>query len=158
MAVPRPLDATCTLEQHVPGEAPEPAVRRDPAGGLILFAVEEWRDAAIDLEGAEACAGRQGHVEVSRVDASTPLCDPRAAARILGFTPDSRALLFTREMDDAINVWRQPIDGSAAVQVTFFSPGQDITHRVIYTNDRSRLMFLRDDNAPGEVLRFGNFR
>jgi Tol biopolymer transport system component len=73
------------------------------------------------------------------------------------WAPSSDALLFPRTIDGAENIWRLPIDGSTATQLTRFGPGE-FSGVFTYTADGTQLLFLRNERAPGEVLQFRNFR
>jgi serine/threonine protein kinase/Tol biopolymer transport system component len=73
------------------------------------------------------------------------------------WAPSSDALLFRLTIDGARNIWRLPIDGGAATQLTRFGPGE-FSHHFTYTADGTQLLFLRNERALGEVLQFRNFR
>jgi hypothetical protein len=55
-----------------------------------------------------------------------------------------------------LNVRRLPIDGRPATQITRFGPGE-FNPTFVYTAD-GKLVFLRIDRLPGEVVQFRNFR
>jgi hypothetical protein len=73
------------------------------------------------------------------------------------WAPASDALLGVRRVDGTANIWRQPIDGSPATQLTRFGPDQ-FSGQFAYTADGSQLLFFRSERAPGEVLQFRNWR
>jgi eukaryotic-like serine/threonine-protein kinase len=69
----------------------------------------------------------------------------------------SDALLVVRRVDNVPNIWRLPVDGAPATQLTRFGPDQ-FSGLFTYTADGSQLLFFRDERAPGEVVQFRNFR
>jgi Tol biopolymer transport system component/predicted Ser/Thr protein kinase len=73
------------------------------------------------------------------------------------WAPSSDALLQTRAVDNVPNIWRQPIDGGPASQITRFGPEQ-FSGTFAYTADGRQLLFFRSQRAPGEVLQFRHFR
>jgi eukaryotic-like serine/threonine-protein kinase len=73
------------------------------------------------------------------------------------WAPASDALLGVRRVDGTANIWRQPIDGTPATQLTRFGPDQ-FSGQFAYTADGSQLLFFRSERAPGEVLQFRNWR
>jgi serine/threonine protein kinase/Tol biopolymer transport system component len=75
----------------------------------------------------------------------------------LKWAPMSDALLGPRQVDGAMNIWRLPIDGGPFSQLTRFGPNQ-LSGIYAYTADGKRLLFLRSDRTPGEVLQFRNWR
>jgi Tol biopolymer transport system component len=72
------------------------------------------------------------------------------------WAPSSDGLLLRRTVDRARNVWRVPLDGRPAVQLTRFGPDQ--LGSFTYTADGARLFFFRQESTPGELLLFTNFR
>ena len=73
------------------------------------------------------------------------------------WAPSNDALLGVRRVDGALNIWRQPTDGSPATQLTHFGP-DDFSGQFAYTADGRQLLFFRSERAPGEVLQFRNWR
>jgi hypothetical protein len=74
----------------------------------------------------------------------------------LRWSPSSDAILGIRRPDNVLNLWQLPIDGRPATQITRFGPGE-FNPTFIYTAD-GRLLFLRIDRLPGEVVQFRNLR
>ena len=70
--------------------------------------------------------------------------------------PSSDAVTLTRTIDGAKNIWRIPIDGGPARQLTHFAPDQFGDYA--YSADGSKLYFTRSDHAPSEVLLIKHFR
>jgi Tol biopolymer transport system component len=64
--------------------------------------------------------------------------------------PDSRSLLFVQTRRGVSNLWRQPIDGGAAVQVTKFTNERIFRHAL--SRDRSRWAVVRGDLSRDVVL------
>lgn len=75
---------------------------------------------------------------------------------VLQWAPSSDALLGARRLDNALNIWRLPIDGASATQLTRFGPDQ-FSGTFTYTADGKVLLFFRSERTPGEVLQFRNW-
>jgi Tol biopolymer transport system component len=76
----------------------------------------------------------------------------------LRWVPSSDGLVASRTIDGVTNLWRIPLDGASPTQVTHFGPGQFLWRGFTYSADGSRLLFFRNETAPGELLQFRNFR
>ncbi|HET9532117.1 MAG TPA: winged helix-turn-helix domain-containing protein [Blastocatellia bacterium] len=63
------------------------------------------------------------------------------AKNALQWTPDGQGILFTAERDDVSNIWRQPLDGGPAVQVTNFESG--LIFNFSYSPDGRQLALSR---------------
>jgi Tol biopolymer transport system component len=74
----------------------------------------------------------------------------------LRWSPSSDAVLGILRPDNVLNIWRLPIDGGPATQLTRFGPDQ-LLPIFVYTAD-GKLLFLRPERAYGEVVQFRNFR
>jgi Tol biopolymer transport system component len=66
------------------------------------------------------------------------------------WTPDSRSLLFVQTRRGVSNLWRQPISGGPAVQVTKFT--NDQIFRYALSHDRTRWAVVRGDLSRDVVL------
>jgi Tol biopolymer transport system component len=75
----------------------------------------------------------------------------------LKWAPSSDALTFMLEADGVTNIWRMPIDGRPAQQVTRLRAGQ-LRFQFAWLGDGSRIVFERIEEAPSEVLLVRNFR
>ncbi|HEX6283286.1 MAG TPA: DPP IV N-terminal domain-containing protein, partial [Pyrinomonadaceae bacterium] len=71
---------------------------------------------------------------------------PKPFNQILRWTPDSRALLYLVEKRGVWNIWKQPLDGSPAEQVTQFT--EDRIYHYDRSSDGRSLVFSR-----GRILR-----
>lgn len=63
-------------------------------------------------------------IAVFKIDASTPsqtLALPSAFHQVIRWTPDGLALTYLDKQNGAQNIWKQPLDGSPAVQLTNFT-------------------------------------
>jgi hypothetical protein len=74
------------------------------------------------------------------------------------WAPSSDALLFVRTLDGVQNIWRLPIDGAPATQITRFGPDTWASFGWTYTADGTQLLFFRQERTPGEMLQFRKFR
>ena len=92
--------------------------------------------------------------------------DPEKLVRTLEFQSDdghfqwahsSDALMFNRETNGLENVWRMPIDGTPAQQVTRFAAGQ-LNLYFAWTSDGADLFFRKNEQAARDVLLIKNFR
>jgi Tol biopolymer transport system component/DNA-binding winged helix-turn-helix (wHTH) protein len=72
------------------------------------------------------------------------------ARNALQWTPDGQAIFFVAERDNVSNIWRQPIDGSPAVQVTNFESG--LIFNFAYSPDGKRLVLSRGTYSCDVVL------
>lgn len=61
--------------------------------------------------------------------------------QVIRWTPDSNALLYMDKRDGVTNIWRQPLDGSAAAPVTNFT--EDLILHYDLLNRDSSLVFAR---------------
>ena len=75
----------------------------------------------------------------------------------LQWAPSGEALTFIRTIDGIANIWRIPIDGRPAQQITRFVSGQ-LDDDYGWLGDGSRLVFRRREQTPSEVLLIRNFR
>jgi Tol biopolymer transport system component len=112
----------------------KPVVSPDGKSIACAFRKDEadkWKIAILPFEGGEP---RQ------------VLDMPKPYNQVLRWTPDSQALFFLVEKRGIANIWKQPLDGSPAEQITQFTEDQ------IYHYDRSK-----DGNglvlARGRILR-----
>ena len=69
----------------------------------------------------------------------------------------SDALEFNRGINGLENVWRMPIDGGLAQQVTRFAAGQ-LNLYFAWTSDGADLFFRKNEQAASDVLLIRNFR
>jgi len=75
----------------------------------------------------------------------------------LQWAPSGEALTFIRTIDGVANIWRIPIDGRPAQQITRFVAGQ-LDDDYGWLGDGSRLVFRRREQTPSEVLLIRHFR
>jgi hypothetical protein len=73
------------------------------------------------------------------------------------WAPSSDALMFNRGTGGAQNVWRAPIDGRPAQQLTRFGVGQ-LSNYYAWTADGAHLVFRKSDQGPNDVQLIRNFR
>jgi Tol biopolymer transport system component len=73
------------------------------------------------------------------------------------WAPSSDALTFIRTVDGVTNLWRLPLDGRPAEQVTRFAAG-DFGGPYAWIADGSRLVFMRRAQPTTDVLLIKNFR
>ena len=76
--------------------------------------------------------------------------NPNTDKQSLQWTADGRGLYFLSFKDGASNIWRQPIDGSAPVQVTNFTNGR--IYNFAYSPDGSQLALSRGTYNSDIVL------
>ena len=101
-------------------------------------------------------APRKGEVATVADGATLRVLDVPAGSSGIAWAPSSDAVTLTRTMDGVKNIWRIPIDGGPARQVTHFAADQFGDY--VYSADGSRLYFTRSDHAPSEVLLIKHFR
>jgi Tol biopolymer transport system component len=78
-------------------------------------------------------------------------------ALFLRWAYSSDALTYRHKVGDSVNIWRQPIDGRAAQQITHF-PATPTLYDYTWTADGSRLVFVRQEQSNSEVLLIKHFR
>lgn len=66
------------------------------------------------------------------------------------WSPDSRSLTISTNRGGAQNLWRQPIDGSAAKQITDFTSGKIVNYT--WTNDGRELLIARGNTNNDLIL------
>jgi hypothetical protein len=75
------------------------------------------------------------------------------------WAPSSDALEFVRRVDGVANIWRLPINGKPAEQLTRFPAGAFAgVAEYGWTADGSHLVFTRVQGEPSHVLLIKNFR
>jgi hypothetical protein len=72
------------------------------------------------------------------------------------WAPSSDAIVGILRPDGVPNVWRLPIDGRPATQITRFGP-DEFSVPFIYTAD-GKLLFVRTSRLPVEVVQFTGWR
>jgi Tol biopolymer transport system component len=117
-----------------------------PDGRLFYRLIERTTAGPRQVEIAEVATGR----------VLKTLTTPSPDFSNIRWAPSSDALLGVPRPETVANIWRVPIDGGEATQLTRFGPGQFIPS-FTYTAD-GRLLFLRPERASGEVVQFRNFR
>lgn len=78
------------------------------------------------------------------------------ALNVDGWMPSGDALLASRDIDGARNLWRLPLDGRPPVQLTHYGAGY--ASRIQYSLDGRWLLVSRSERLPGEVVQIRNFR
>jgi serine/threonine protein kinase/Tol biopolymer transport system component len=103
--------------------------------------------------------GAPPRVEIVAVAGEKPLRTLEFPDKTYGYqwAHSSDALTFTRTIDGVNNIWRMPIDGRPAQQVTQFGRDQ-FGGNYAWTADGSRLFFTRAEPRSGEVLLIKRFR
>ena len=71
------------------------------------------------------------------------------------WTPDGQALVFPRTEDNAINLWRQPLNGGPTQALTNFS--SDSIYNYAYTRDGKSIILARG-KVVVNVAMIRNFR
>ena len=66
------------------------------------------------------------------------------------WSPDGRALIFINTLSGVSNLWRQPLDGGAAEQITDFKA--DLIYNFAYSSDGRQLAFARGNHTRDAVL------
>lgn len=66
------------------------------------------------------------------------------------WAPDGRALVYNNTLSGASNLWRQPLDGGKAVQITDFK--SDLIYNFAYSHDGRTLAFARGSHTRDAVL------
>ena len=66
------------------------------------------------------------------------------------WSPDGRALIFINTLSGVSNLWRQPMDGGAAGQITNFKT--DLIYNFAYSGDGRQLAFARGNHTRDAVL------
>ena len=66
------------------------------------------------------------------------------------WSPDGRALIFINTLSGVSNLWRQPMDGRAAGQITDFKT--DLIYNFAYSSDGRQLAFARGNHTRDGVL------
>jgi len=101
------------------------------------------------------------HIELVGADAGAnpPVRDVKPNPHISGppeFTPDGKALVYTINENGTMNLWEQPLDGSAGKQITNFTSGlvqlaeyspDGKTLGVMMRHEESDVVLLRDTGA-----------
>jgi Tol biopolymer transport system component len=82
--------------------------------------------------------------------------EPPARAARWKWTPGGDALTFIREVDGARNIWRLPLAGGDARQVTSFT--DDDLSDCAWTADGARLFYVRRQIISSDVVLITNFR
>lgn len=121
------------LRRRLDGGPEEPAGQQTPAFSLDGRLFHRWADRVLPNE--------TRHIEV--VDAARgrvvrTLTAPNNFGN-LSWAPSSDAVLAVQRADNVPNIWRVPIDGGPATQLTRFGPGQ-FNGSFIYTAD-GKLLF-----------------
>jgi Tol biopolymer transport system component len=80
---------------------------------------------------------------------------PPFGMRVLGFTPDNKALAYMLTRDRAGNLWKQPLTGGPAVQVTKFTDGDMFDYA--WSADGKRLALARGQRKT-DVIMISSFR
>jgi eukaryotic-like serine/threonine-protein kinase len=66
------------------------------------------------------------------------------------WSPDGRALIFINTLSGVSNLWRQPLNGGAAQQITDFKT--DLIYNFAYSGDGRQLAFARGNHTRDAVL------
>jgi Tol biopolymer transport system component len=66
------------------------------------------------------------------------------------WSPDGRALVYVNTLSGVSNLWRQPLDGGAAAQITDFKT--DLIYNFAYSRDGRQLAFARGNHTRDAVL------
>ncbi len=66
------------------------------------------------------------------------------------WSPDGRALIFINTLSGVSNLWRQPLDGRVAAQITDFKT--DLIYNFAYSGDGRQLAFARGTHTRDAVL------
>jgi hypothetical protein len=117
-----------------------------PDGRLLFRLIDRRTPGPRQVEIADAESGR----------VLKTLTTPSLDFSNIRWAPASDALLGVPRPESVTNVWRVPIDGGPATQLTRFGPGLFLPS-FAYTAD-GKLLFLRPERASGEVVQFRNFR
>jgi Tol biopolymer transport system component len=70
--------------------------------------------------------------------------------RSFHWSPDGRALIYINTLSGVSNLWRQPLDGSPAKQITDFK--SDLIYNFAYSHDGRTLAFSRGSHTRDAVL------
>jgi eukaryotic-like serine/threonine-protein kinase len=118
--------------------------------------------AALSPDGRQL-AGTYWDMQQGRIRVAVVPLDGRGGVRTLdiplpveseesfAWAPDGRAITFVRTTDGAVNLWRQPLDGGPAVQLTHYTSGEDIVSHA-WSDDGKWLALLRGTAESHIVL------
>ncbi len=137
-----PIDGGESVEV-VAHPAGPPAV--SPEGARVAF-VTDWRDDG--TRAVRVASMVDGHLVVE-LALGTELLERRIDDDSIRWTPDGSALTFAAEGDGVRNLWRLPVDGGDAEQLTTFADQSVIFHD--WTTD-GRLVMSRGDAREDAVL------
>jgi Tol biopolymer transport system component len=136
----------------VPVEGGEPVKIPVPEGSLATAPVPSPDGRLIACNYLERKPNAQFRLAIFHEEGGTPLQvfdTPTSPIKTLRWTPDGSAVLYTLFQRGVTNVWRQPLDGGPATQLTSFTSDDVLNFDVARDG---RLLLARGDSTSSVVM------
>jgi len=142
-----PIEGGSPIELIAKGFTRNPQVSTD--GKLLAYLFEDERTKRPKIAVIEFDGGAPVQTFDLPVSAGTNFFD---SGHYHGFqwAPDGKALVYVNTLSGVSNLWRQPLDGSPAKQITNFK--SDLIYNFAYSHDGRTLAFARGSHIRDAVL------
>jgi Tol biopolymer transport system component len=122
-----------------------------PDGTMIAYGKTEGRGATVRLK-----------VVIQRLEDKQIVKEidmPQADWHELGWTPDGRALTYVRNTNGSVqNVYMQPLDGGAPVQLTHFDSEPAVVATYAWSRDGKKFAVTRARYNDTDAVMFSGFK